>query len=79
METLLLEIGTEEIPAGYIEPALDALSSTLLKKMTDARIEHGRPKFLQPRDGLQLKLKMLQHKQTPLDNGNSWGLRKIRI
>jgi len=26
METLLLEIGTEEIPAGYIEPALNVLT-----------------------------------------------------
>ena len=41
MESLLLEIGTEEIPAGYIKPALQALSATLLKKMDDARIQHG--------------------------------------
>ena len=41
---LLLEIGTEEIPAGYIEPALDILSSTLQKKMTDARIGYGNVK-----------------------------------
>ncbi|OQY60175.1 MAG: glycine--tRNA ligase subunit beta [Desulfobacteraceae bacterium 4572_88] len=41
MDTLLIEIGTEEIPAGYIEPALNALSSTLLKKLTHARIDHG--------------------------------------
>lgn len=42
MDNLLLEIGSEEIPAGYIEPALTALSSGLLKKMSEARIEHGR-------------------------------------
>ena len=42
MNTLILEIGTEEIPAGYIVPALEAMSATLLKKLTDARIEHGR-------------------------------------
>jgi len=42
MNTLLLEIGTEEIPAGYIVPALEAMSATLSKKLTDARIEHGR-------------------------------------
>ena len=41
MKTLLLEIGTEEIPAGYIAPALKALSSRLLQKMTDAHIGHG--------------------------------------
>ena len=39
MNSLLLEIGTEEIPAGYIQPALEALSSTLLKKLADARID----------------------------------------
>ena len=41
---LLLEIGTEEIPAGYIKPALKGLSSLILQRMDDARIEHG--KFL---------------------------------
>ena len=41
MNILLLEIGTEEIPAGYIEPALKALSTNLLKALSDARIEHG--------------------------------------
>jgi glycyl-tRNA synthetase beta chain len=41
MKTLLLEIGTEEIPAGYIEPALGALASTLAQKLDEARIGHG--------------------------------------
>lgn len=41
MDSLLLEIGTEEIPAGYIGPALGWLSSTISKKLDDARIEHG--------------------------------------
>jgi glycyl-tRNA synthetase beta chain len=41
MKTLLLEIGTEEIPAGYIDPALAALAATLVQKLTEARIEHG--------------------------------------
>jgi glycyl-tRNA synthetase beta chain len=41
MDTLLLEIGTEEIPAGYIKPALRSLAATLQKEMTAARIEHG--------------------------------------
>ena len=45
MNTLLLEIGTEEIPAGYIVPALEAMSATLSKKLTDSRIEHGRSKI----------------------------------
>lgn len=41
MNSLLLEIGTEEIPAGYIEPALDALSSSLMRALDDARIVCG--------------------------------------
>ena len=41
MERLLLEIGTEEIPAGYIQPALDALTTALSKVLSDARIDHG--------------------------------------
>ena len=41
MNRLLVEIGTEEIPAGYISPALESFSSILRKKMADARIGHG--------------------------------------
>ncbi|MBC2717510.1 MAG: glycine--tRNA ligase subunit beta [Desulfobacteraceae bacterium] len=41
MNRLLVEIGTEEIPAGYILPALESFSSILLKKMAVARIAHG--------------------------------------
>lgn len=41
MDNLLLEIGTEEIPAGYIEPALKSLASTLEQRLTEARIDHG--------------------------------------
>jgi len=42
MNTLLLEIGSEEIPAGYIDPALRALSANLQQKLSDARIPHGK-------------------------------------
>jgi glycyl-tRNA synthetase beta chain len=41
MKTLLLEIGTEEIPAGYIEPALTSLACALAQKLDEARIAHG--------------------------------------
>ncbi len=41
MNNLLLEIGTEEIPAGYIEPALESLSAILLEKLTASLIEFG--------------------------------------
>ena len=45
MNNLLLEIGSEEIPAGYISPALKVLSATLLQRLDDARIEHGDAKI----------------------------------
>ena len=41
MERLLIEIGAEEIPAGYIAPALEAMASMLTEKLTAARIDHG--------------------------------------
>lgn len=41
MDTLLLEIGSEEIPAGYIKPALDALASNIRQKLIEARIDHA--------------------------------------
>jgi len=41
MERLLIEIGTEEIPSGYIEPALNAFRSRLLDRLDAARIAHG--------------------------------------
>ncbi|MEJ2641431.1 MAG: glycine--tRNA ligase subunit beta, partial [Desulfosarcinaceae bacterium] len=44
MQTLLLEIGTEEIPAGYIAPALAALSANLQQQLTHHRIAFGRVK-----------------------------------
>ncbi len=42
MDQLLLEIGTEEIPAGYIQPALEALADNLTTQLAKARIDHGR-------------------------------------
>ncbi len=42
MDTLLLEIGAEEIPAGYIQPALDAMADNLLKQLDNAYIRHGK-------------------------------------
>ena len=40
MKSLLFEIGTEEIPAGYISSALEALAGLLLKKLEDHRIAY---------------------------------------
>ena len=41
MDSLLIEIGTEEIPAGYIAPAIADLSDRLLTCLDEARISHG--------------------------------------
>lgn len=46
MQTLLLEIGSEEIPAGYINPALSQLESMLTNRLTEARISYGRVRVM---------------------------------
>ena len=66
METLLLEIGTEEIPAGYIDPALTALAATLQKKMTEARIEHGPAEVFGSPRRLAVRVEYVATKQLPL-------------
>ena len=38
MSELLFEIGTEEIPAGYIQPALDALAAGAARKLEDLNL-----------------------------------------
>jgi glycyl-tRNA synthetase beta chain len=42
-ETLFIEIGTEEIPAGYIAPALEAMSAQMTRFLDENRIAHGEP------------------------------------
>jgi len=68
MNTLLLEIGTEEIPAGYIVPALEALSATLLKKLTDARIGHGDSQVYGTPRRLTIMVEDLSPKQQSVKN-----------
>ena len=66
MDTLLLEIGTEEIPAGYIHPALKALAAMLQKKMTAARIEHGSAEIFGTPRRLAVRIEKVAAKQLPL-------------
>ena len=66
MENLLLEIRTEEIPAGYIEPALTALLSNLLEKLRDARIDHGGAGILGTPRRLAVEVRKVSTKQKPL-------------
>lgn len=50
MKTLLFEIGTEEIPAGYLDPAVAALAAFLEKELTAARVDFGAVEtFVTPR------------------------------
>ncbi len=63
MDSLLLEIGTEEIPAGYIGPALKAISSALLKKLNDVRIEHGDTRIFGTPRRLAVKVENVAFKQ----------------
>ncbi|MBF0467504.1 MAG: glycine--tRNA ligase subunit beta [Desulfamplus sp.] len=46
VKDFLVEIGAEEIPAGYIVPALEAFRDNLLKSMDKFRIEHGDAQIL---------------------------------
>jgi glycyl-tRNA synthetase beta chain len=41
MADLILEIGAEEIPAGFIPPALEQLRTDLTKALAEARLAHG--------------------------------------
>jgi glycyl-tRNA synthetase beta chain len=63
MSNLLIEIGTEEIPAGYITPALKSLSSALLQKLTEARIDHGKAEVYATPRRLAVKVDSLADKQ----------------
>lgn len=42
MADLLFEIGAEEIPAGYIAPALEQLGTGIDQELASARLSHGR-------------------------------------
>ena len=66
MQTLLVEIGTEEIPAGYIEPALNALSSALQRKLDDARIDHGPARVYGTPRRLTVRIEQVAAKQKSL-------------
>jgi glycyl-tRNA synthetase beta chain len=46
MPELLIEIGTEEIPASYLRPALSAISASLVKGLAAARLRVGEPTLL---------------------------------
>ncbi|MBI5593140.1 MAG: glycine--tRNA ligase subunit beta [Deltaproteobacteria bacterium] len=67
MDNILLEIGCEEIPAGYIEPALSFLSSTLIQKLSDARISHGKALTYGTPKRLAVEIQAVAPKQASLE------------
>lgn len=64
MNPLLIEIGTEEIPAGYIQPALNALSANLTAKLAQARIGHGAVQMFGTPRRLVVRLDEVADRQT---------------
>ncbi|RPJ69141.1 MAG: glycine--tRNA ligase subunit beta, partial [Desulfobacteraceae bacterium] len=66
MKTFLLEIGTEEIPAGYIDPALAALASMLTQRLAEARIAHGPVRTFGTPRRLAVTVAELAARQKPL-------------
>ena len=66
-KTLLVEIVTEEIPAGYIAPALEAMASLMGQKLSQARIEsaEGGETFGTPRR-LALMVRDVAERQTSI-------------
>jgi len=66
MDTLLLEIGTEEIPASYIQPALEAMAAMLQEKLTEARVEHGAAEIYGTPRRLAVRIVTVTAKQLPL-------------
>lgn len=65
METLLIEIGAEEIPAGYIIPALKAFKKNLLSKMAKERIESGKCEYFGTPRRLALIIENVAPEQKP--------------
>ncbi len=64
MNTLLIEIGAEEIPAGYIVPALDAFKNSMLDALDRARISHGTSHVMGTPRRLVLQIQEVAERQT---------------
>ncbi len=63
MNTLLFEIGTEEIPAGYIKPALGFLASSAEKQLAELGLQYGEIKTVGTPRRLTLVVENLQDRQ----------------
>lgn len=63
MSELLFEIGTEEIPAGYMQPALDTLAAEATKKLAALELSHGAVRTYGTPRRLTLIVENLQNQQ----------------
>ena len=63
MGNLLFEIGTEEIPAGYIEPALEQLKKSFSTKLKQLRVDFGAMRTLATPRRLTIIVENLAEKQ----------------
>ncbi len=66
MPNLLIEIGTEEIPAGYLAPLLDQLARKAGEALDAARLDHGQPAVAGTPRRLVLFIPALSSRQKPL-------------
>ncbi len=65
MNTLLIEIGTEEIPAGYIVPALKAFCQSMTEALKTHRIDHGTARYYGTPRRLTLVVENVADAQNP--------------
>jgi len=68
MKPLLIELGTEEIPAGYIRPALEGFAALLLQELDQNRIRHGSVRIYGTPRRLGVAVAAVAAKQSPLDS-----------
>ncbi|NOY68605.1 MAG: glycine--tRNA ligase subunit beta [Deltaproteobacteria bacterium] len=66
MKSFLLEIQTEELPAGYIRPAVDALCADIIAKLDSNRIGHGQAKTYATPRRLAVGIENVAPRQEPL-------------
>ncbi|MCF8036325.1 MAG: glycine--tRNA ligase subunit beta [Desulfobacteraceae bacterium] len=66
MNRLLIEIGTEEIPSGYIIPALEAFRSRLTQRLADLRIECGTTRVYGTPRRLAVVVEDVAERQSPV-------------
>lgn len=65
MDKLLIEIGCEELPAGYIIPALNAFREKILSSLDKARIDHGESRIFGTPRRLALMVENVADMQNP--------------